>query len=47
MFVIDYPNLHEKVIIGDKILVDYGGIIFTVIGFELESKYLASTGVQN
>jgi hypothetical protein len=47
MFVIDYPDLHEKVIVGDKILVDYGGIIFTVIGFEPEGKYLAKTGGQS
>jgi pyruvate kinase len=41
MFVVDYPNLHEKVVPGDKILVDYGGLIFTVIGFESESKFLS------
>lgn len=40
MFIIDYENIHEKLSIGDKILVDYGGIILTVIGFESEEKYL-------
>jgi pyruvate kinase len=40
MFVIDYENIHEKLIVGDKILVDYGGIVLTVIGFESEEKYL-------
>lgn len=40
MFVIDYDNIHEHLRIGDKILVDYGGIILTVIGFESEEKYL-------
>lgn len=40
MFVIDYPNIHEKLKIGDRILVDYGGAILTVIGFENEDKYL-------
>jgi pyruvate kinase len=39
MFVIDYPNIHQKLRIGDKILVDYGGIVLTVIGFETEDKY--------
>ena len=37
MFVIDYANIHEKLLVGDKILVDYGGV---VIGFEPEQKYL-------
>lgn len=40
MFIIDYENIHEKLSVGDKILVDYGGIILTVIGFESEDKYL-------
>ena len=40
MCVIDYPNIHEKLEIGDKILVDYGGVIMSVIGFEPEEKYL-------
>ena len=40
MFVIDYENIHEKLLIGDKVLVDYGGVVLTVIGFELENKYL-------
>jgi hypothetical protein len=26
--------------IGDKVLIDYGGIVLTVIGFETEEKYL-------
>lgn len=40
MVVIDYPNIHKKLQIGDKILIDYGGVILTVIGFEAEEKYL-------
>ena len=36
MFVIDYANIHEKLLVGDKILVDYGGVVLTVIGFEPE-----------
>jgi len=40
MFIIDYENIHEKLTIGDKILVDYGGIILTVVRFEPEEKYL-------
>ena len=40
MFVIDYENIHEKLMIGDKILVDYGGVVLTVVGFESEEKYL-------
>ena len=39
MFVIDYANIHEKLRVGDKILVDYGGVVLTVIGFEPEQKY--------
>jgi pyruvate kinase len=40
MFVIDYDNIHEHLRLGDKILVDYGGVVLTVIGFEPEEKYL-------
>lgn len=40
MFVIDYDNIHEHLRVGDKILVDYGGVVLTVIGFESEEKYL-------
>jgi pyruvate kinase len=40
MFVIDYPDIHEKLQIGNKILVDYGGILLTVVGFEHEENYL-------
>ena len=40
MIVIDYPNFHEKVLQGDKILIDYGGVILTVLGVEPEEKYL-------
>jgi hypothetical protein len=40
MFVIDYNNIHQKLHIGDKVLVDYGGMVMTVIGFESEEKYL-------
>lgn len=36
MFCLDYHNIHEKLRIGDKIIVDYGGIVLTVIGFEPE-----------
>ena len=34
MFVIDYPDIHHKLVVGDKVLVDYGGVVLTVIGFE-------------
>jgi pyruvate kinase len=34
MFVIDYENIAEKLVVGDKILVDYGATVLTVIGFE-------------
>jgi len=27
-------------VVGDKILVDYGGTVLTVLGFEAEDKYL-------
>lgn len=40
MFVIDYNSIDEHLEIGDKILVDYGGVVLTVIGFEDEEKYL-------
>ena len=40
MIVIDYPDIHKKLEVGDKILVDYGGIVLTVIGFEPEEKFL-------
>lgn len=40
MFVIDYNNIHEHLKIGHKILVDYGGVVLTVVGFESEEKYL-------
>lgn len=40
MFIIDYDNIHEKLWIGDKIIVDYGAVVMTVIGFESEEKYL-------
>jgi pyruvate kinase len=40
MFVIDYPMLDEKLKINDKIIIDYGAIVMTVIGFENEDKYL-------
>lgn len=40
MFGIDYDNIHEKLIVGDKILVDYGGVVLTVVGFESEKTYL-------
>jgi pyruvate kinase len=42
MFVIDYPNIHKKLDIGDKVLVDYGGVVLTVIGFDNEDKYIRS-----
>ncbi len=29
-------------IVGDKVLIDYGGIVLTVVGFESEEKYLAN-----
>jgi pyruvate kinase len=40
MFGVDYDNIHEKLMIGDKILVDYGGVVLTVVGFESEKVYL-------
>jgi pyruvate kinase len=40
LFVIDYENIEEKLVVGDKVLVDYGGVVMTVIGFESEEKYL-------
>jgi pyruvate kinase len=42
MFGIDYDRIHEKLMIGDKVLVDYGGVVLTVIGFEYEKTYLAN-----
>lgn len=46
MFVIDYPDIHEKLDIDDKILVDYGGMVLTVIGFESEDKYFRNKNFQ-
>lgn len=40
MVVIDFVDLDKYVKIGDKILIDYGGMVLTVLGFELEDKYL-------
>jgi pyruvate kinase len=40
MLVINYPDIHEKIEIGDKILVDQGGVLLTVIAFESEDQYL-------
>jgi pyruvate kinase len=40
MIIIDYPEIHKKMEIGDKILVDYGGVVLTVVGFENEDKFL-------
>jgi pyruvate kinase len=40
MIVVDYENLAEKLLVGDKVLIDYGGVVMTVIGFETEEKYL-------
>lgn len=42
MFVIDYEHIDEKLIVNDKVLVDYGGVVLTVIGFETEEKYFAN-----
>lgn len=42
MFGIDYDRIHEKLVIGDKVLVDYGGVVLTVKGFEYEKTYLSS-----
>lgn len=47
MFIIDYDNIHEKLCIGDKVIVDYGSIVMTVIGFEPEEKYLKSQRKKN
>ena len=38
----DYEHLGDKLIVGDKVLIDYGGIVLTVIGFETEEKYLVN-----
>lgn len=40
MCVIDYEGIDERVVVGDKILVDYGGVVLTVVGFESEDKFL-------
>lgn len=40
MIVVDYENLAEKLLVGDKVLIDYGGVVMTVIGFETEEKFL-------
>ena len=40
MFVVDYNHLSDKLKIGDTILIDYGGVILKVIGFESEEKFL-------
>lgn len=40
LFGIDYENIHEKLLVGDKVLVDYGGVVLTVVGFESEKQYL-------
>mmetsp|Transcript_32090 Transcript_32090/g.31404 ORF Transcript_32090/g.31404 Transcript_32090/m.31404 type:complete len:123 (-) Transcript_32090:108-476(-) len=40
MFVIDYPNIHELLNVGDQIVIDYGGALLTVVNFELEERYL-------
>lgn len=45
MLVINYPDIHEKVEIGDKILIDQGGVLLTVIGFESEDQYLNKSKV--
>jgi hypothetical protein len=37
---VDYEHLGDKLLVGDKVLIDYGGIVLTVIGFETEEKYL-------
>lgn len=42
MFVIDYEYIDQKLVVGDKVLVDYGGIVLTVVGFESEDKFLAN-----
>jgi pyruvate kinase len=39
---VDYEHLGDKLIVGDKVLIDYGGIVLTVIGFETEEKYLVN-----
>jgi pyruvate kinase len=45
MLVINYPDIHEKVEIGDKILVDQGGVLLTVVAFESEDQYLKRSKV--
>lgn len=40
LIIVDYEHLADKLIVGDKVLIDYGGIVLTVIGFETEEKYL-------
>ena len=38
--MIDLAKLDQHLSVGDKILVDYGGVVLTVIGFESEEKYI-------
>jgi pyruvate kinase len=40
MFVVDYPSINERLNINDKIIIDYGAVVMTVIGFESEDTYL-------
>ena len=47
MFVIDYEHIDEKLVVSDKVLVDYGGVVLTVIGFEAEEKYLSNQTRKN
>lgn len=41
MIAIDYPDIYQKLQIGDKIIIDYGGVVLTVVGFEEEDNYFA------
>ena len=38
--MIDYNNIEEKLKIDDTIIIDYGGVILKVVGFEPEEKFL-------
>ena len=40
VFVIDYEHIDQKLRVGDRLLVDYGGVVLTVIGFETEEAFL-------
>ena len=40
LFVIDYPNIRDKLMEGEKVIIDYGKVRLKVIGFESEFEYM-------